>query len=338
MSDRSDRTVRSTFQDTFEDIFQDVRAYGAFLLLCCVIALNGCGGGGGAVTPTPPQEAVAKPTGIFAMTGLTTSDAEKETLLSLSYVTGMTSYVSWADIEPVKGKFDFSKLDGNIALARSHGKKITLGVFTGKNSIPDWVAGEGVKMWVTGQGNTLIHPADPAFLTLWKERVKVIGERYDNDSTVVLVTVCGPAGTLCGPRYPELPSDVTYAQLVSAWTQVAGFYMQAFPNTYKNLEVQLSANGYGADLPVDLFKTVAQDVKIGPFAEFLSDTAPTSTSVTGIAFAASAKGRDWCGFQMVGPLGDKVGAAVLRGRTFGCGYFEIYGADLKQQGNLLSML
>src|SRR3990167_11378377 len=125
MSDRSDRTVRSTFQDTFEDTFQDVRAYGAFLLLCCVIALNGCGGGGGAVTPTPPQEGGAQPTGIFAMTGLTTSDAEKETLLSLSYVTGMTSYVSWADIEPVKGKFDFSKLDGNIALARSHGKKIT---------------------------------------------------------------------------------------------------------------------------------------------------------------------------------------------------------------------
>lgn len=337
MRDHSDRTVPSTFQD--------MCARSAFLLLCGVLALSGCGGGGGGgatptltPTPTPTQQAVSKPAGIFAMTGLTTPDAEKETLLSLPYVAGMTSYVSWATIEPVKGRFDFRKLDGDIALARSHGKKITLGVFTGKNSIPDWVAGEGVKMWVTGQGNTLIHPNDSSFLTLWKERVKVIGERYGNESTVVLVTICGPAGTLCGPRYPELPPDVTYAQLVSAWTQVADFYIQAFPKTYKNLEVQLSANGYGANLPVDLFKTFAPDVKIGPFAEFLSDTTPTSTSVTGIAFAASASGRDWCGFQMVSPLGDKVASAVLRGRTFGCGYFEIYAADLKQQGSMLSAL
>ena len=143
---------------------------------------------------------------------------------------------------------------------------------------------------------------------------------------------------MCGARYPEFPDGVVYADLIESWKQVLAAYQLAFPRTYKNFEVQLSANGYGTKLPVDLFAGIAQDVKIGPFAEFLSDVAPADGSPTGVAFSAAAKGRDWCGFQMVSPLGDKVGDAIRRGRSYGCDYFEIYTGDLKQQGVVLSGL
>jgi hypothetical protein len=253
------------------------------------------------------------------------------------YVSGITSYVTWRELEPVKNQFDFNKLDADIALARSRGKKVSIAVFTGKNSIPDWVVGEGVRTWVTSQGNTLIHPADGGFVTLWSSRVQALGARYGADSTVVQVAICGAAGTLCGPRYPELPNDVTYAQLLSHWASVIAAYEQAFPATYKHLEVHLS-DGFDARLPVDLAAAVDARAAFGPFAEFLSDVAPADGSVTGEAFSAIAKTRDWCGFQMVSPLDDKVGLAVQRGRDLGCNYFEIYGADLRQQGAILSAL
>ena len=279
-----------------------------------------------------------KPTGFFAMTGFSTPAAEKTELLKLAYVNGMTSYVSWREIEPVKGQYDFSKIDSDIALVKSYGKKLTIGVFTGKDTIPDWVAAEGVRTWVSSQGNTLIYPTDKIFVSLWTERVQMLGARYGANDTVVQVAICGPTGTLCGPRYPELPAGVVYADLLSVWGEVIQAYQNAFPNTYKNLEVQLSANGYGADLPVDLFSAIAKDAKIGPFAEFLSDVAPTDSSVSGTAFIAAAKGREWCGFQMVSPLGEKVADAVRRGRDLGCNYFEIYNGDLRQQGAALSSL
>jgi hypothetical protein len=271
------------------------------------------------------------------MTGLATSNQDKAQLLDLPYVSGITSYVTWRELEPVKNQFDFNKLDADIALARSRGKKVSIAVFTGKNSIPDWVVGEGVRTWVTSQGNTLIHPADGGFVTLWSSRVQALGARYGADSTVVQVAICGAAGTLCGPRYPELPNDVTYAQLLSHWASVIAAYEQAFPATYKHLEVHLS-QGFDARLPVDLAAGVDAQAAFGPFAEFLSDVAPADGSVTGEAFSAIAKTRDWCGFQMVSPLDDKVGLAVQRGRDLGCNYFEIYGADLRQQGAILSAL
>jgi hypothetical protein len=98
------------------------------------------------------------------------------------------------------------------------------------------------------------------------------------------------------------------------------------------------SQGFDARLPVDLAAGVDAQAAFGPFAEFLSDVAPADGSVTGEAFSAIAKTRDWCGFQMVSPLDDKVGLAVQRGRDLGCNYFEIYGADLRQQGAILSAL
>jgi hypothetical protein len=285
-----------------------------------------------------PAAAPVKPAGFFAMTGLNTPAADKIELLKLAYVSGMTSYVSWREIEAVKGKFDFSKFDGDIALAKAHGKKLTIGVFTGNDAIPDWVAAEGVKTWVTGQGKTLIYPTDKTFVTLWAARVRELGARYGADSTVVQITMCGAAGTLCGPRYPELPPGVVYADLLSVWVQVIAAYQAAFPTTYKNLEVHQSADGYGGSLPVDLMAAIPKTAYIGPFAEFLSDVAPTDASPAGAAFIAIAKGRDWCGFQMVSPLGDKVADAVRRGKSFGCNYFEIYPGDLRQQGTALQAL
>jgi hypothetical protein len=278
-------------------------------------------------SPAPSSSAVETPFGYFALTSRRLSDAEKIALVSQSAISGMTSYVTWADIEPTKDQMDFSRLDADIAIARAAGKKITIGVFTGREGLPGWLASAGVRLWTNSQGTTLVHPADTAFVALWEQRVALLGQRYDNDPTVVQVTICGAAGTLCGPRYPELPGDVAYDQLVSNWSRVIDAYIAAFPKTYLNLEVQLTA-GYGTQLPIDLFARIPAAVAIGPFAEFLSDTNPAPTSPLGQAYAAIASARTYCAFQMVSPLGDRVDEAVALGRGYGCRYFEIYAEDV----------
>jgi hypothetical protein len=194
-----------------------------------------------------------------------------------------------------------------------------------------------VRLWTNSQGIDLIHPGDTAFVALWQQLVARLGQRYDNDPTVIQVTICGAAGTLCGPRYPELPADVTYDQLVSNWKQVIDAYLAAFPNTHLNLEVHLTA-GYGTQLPVDLFSQIPASAAIGPFAEFLSDTNPQPASPLGQAYATIAAGRTFCAFQTVSPLGDRLDEAVALGRGYGCSYFEIYADDVTSQAASLPPL
>lgn len=275
---------------------------------------------------------VVKPTGYYAMTGLNTSATQKEELLALPFVNGMTSYISWSELEPTQGELNFSKIDADIALAKSKGKKLTIGIFTGRDSLPEWIDSAGVRTWTTSQGKKLVHPTDQKFIALWTERVKQLGLQYANNDAVVQVTICGATGTLCGPRYPELPADVSYADLIKNWSEVITAYMQAFPATYLNLEVHLT-NGYGASLPIDLFAKIPSDAPVGPFAEFLSDIAPADDAPTAIAFRQIQVTHSSCGFQMVSPLGDKADEAVARGRKFGCEYFEIYPNDLLYYGN-----
>jgi len=313
------------------------------------LALASCGGGGGSTTtaataptptpapapapaptptPTPPSTgAIEKPAGYYALTTRRLSDAEKATLVGNPAISGMTSYVTWNDIEPTQGTLDFSRIDSDIAIARAAGKKITIGVFTGRDGMPPWLASAGVRLWTNKLGWTLIHPADTTFVTLWQQRVVMLGQRYDNDPTVIQVTICGAAGSLCGPRYPFLPPDVTYDQLVTNWMQVIDAYIAAFPHTYLNLEVQL-AEGYDTKLPADLYSRIPASVAIGPFGEFLSDTNPQPSSVLGTGFATIAGGRSFCAWQMVSVLGDRVDDAVTLGKGYGCHYFEIYAEDV----------
>jgi len=271
--------------------------------------------------------------GYFALTTRQMPDSQKAEFVANSAIAGMTSYVTWADIEPVEGQLDFSRIDADIAIARAAGKKITIGVFTGRDALPGWLSTAGVRLWTNAKGQTLLHPGDARFIGLWRERIAMLGQRYDQDATVVQVTICGAAGTLCGPRYPELPADVGLDILVSNWKQIIDAYVAAFPTTMLNLEVHLTV-GFGADLPGELFNAIPTTVPLGPFAEFLSDSAPTSESETGTAFAAAARNRQHCAFQTVSPLGDRLSAAVERGRSFGCRYFELYASDVPQAANL----
>lgn len=277
-----------------------------------------------------------QPQGVYALTTRTQTDAEKAALVALPFVDGMTAFVGWSEFEPTRGVYDFSRLDADIAIARAAGKRISIGVLNGKDAVPTWVNAAGIQTWVNSQGDTLIYPTDPTFTVVWTEAIRALGERYDNDPTVVQIGMCGTTATRCGPRYPELPAGITLDQLVTAWTPIVAAYLQAFPNTYLHIELNTSTNGFGTQLPETLFNQVPSGVAIGPFIESLSETNPLPTSPIGLAYPRVTQRFPWCAFQMVGPLGDNIDDAIALGRSYGCNYFEIYKSDLENQGALIT--
>lgn len=329
-----------------------------FVLVTAGLAacLTGCGGGGEAPSSradeapagsaklrsgagvtsggsVPNPTSVERPSGVFVLTTRRLGEQEKIALISQPGIAGMTSYVTWADLEPQLGALDTSRLDADIAIARVAGKKITIGVFTGKNALPGWLESQGVRTWTTTAGDRLAHPSDSKFVQLWSERVAELGRRYDKDPTVVQVTICGAAGTLCGPRYPEVPGDFDFQQTLSNWSSLIMVYAAAFPKTQLNLEVHLT-RGYAADLPSTLFSTLQADMKVGLFAEFLSDMNPQPGSPVGQVFASRVPIDRFCGFQMVGVLGERLSKAIELGRSYGCSYFEVYSDDVRDGGVL----
>ncbi|MFA6158469.1 MAG: beta-galactosidase [Candidatus Paceibacterota bacterium] len=283
------------------------------------------------LTPTPAPTVApsgsastvmkASPKGYFLLPDKTSSVSTLEALIKK--VDGIVIITTWKDIEPQEGTYDFSSIDQKLAIAQAAGKEATLDIFTGKNSLPSWISAAGVQTWTDAKGSQLVYPTDPTFVKLWGERVAMLGARYDGNPTIRQISMCGSTGTLCGPRYPELPSGVSFEALESVWSQVIASYVSAFPSTLKQLEVHLTA-GHDTDLPSYLLKQTGEGV--GIFAEFLSDTSPAESSpVPEVIRSFPTK---WCGFQMVSPLRDRLAAAIAHGSSLGCNYFEIYQGDV----------
>lgn len=78
--------------------------------------------------------------------------------------------VDWASLEPVKGRFNFDRLDRLIALAEQHGVEpvLTLGI------TPRWAASLPSRPFVYGRGGNSM----PRDLADWEDYVRAVATRY----------------------------------------------------------------------------------------------------------------------------------------------------------------
>jgi hypothetical protein len=81
-----------------------------------------------------PQDAVAKPNGIFSSSGSNTN-----AVLNHAAVRGVLVRAAWKDIEPTEGNFNFTSLDIQISNLKANGKKFSLGIIAGGIGSPDWL-------------------------------------------------------------------------------------------------------------------------------------------------------------------------------------------------------
>lgn len=176
-------------------------------------------------------------------------------VLSNRAIDGVALRVSWKNLEPSDGVFNWSFLDGQVAAAAAAGKKVNLAVMTGV-AAPAWVYADGARSFtfVTANSpasNTIPLPWDPVYLTKWRQFVTAFGARYNSNPAVAFVKVTGISAlteeallptatgstTTQGSQAWRTTNDVanwkaagyTRTVIENAWRSIADSFSQAFP-------------------------------------------------------------------------------------------------------------
>ena len=169
-------------------------------------------------------------------------------------INSVVATVSWEQIEPEEGVFDFTELDDLIVDAGKEGVKLTLIWFGlwkngASNYVPEWVKLNREKYWVCESPDATRVPAphgNPVYNTIsplceaavaadakaYAQLMKHIGE-VDTEGTVILMQVENEIGLLGSPRdfspyaneqfAKEIPAPVAEAFGVSGtWTEAFG--------------------------------------------------------------------------------------------------------------------
>jgi hypothetical protein len=165
-------------------------------------------------------------------------------------ISGAALQIRWADIEPVEGKPDWSRLDELFAAAESSKKWVALDIFPGFFS-PAWAL-EGATtdqfevMYGPEHGTVrkLPMPWDHVYLDRWFAFLKQVSERYGKSPAFRMIAASGPTSvseemTLPGNSPPAkkkwLSDGYTPAKYLGAWEEAFHVYADSFPNQYVSL-------------------------------------------------------------------------------------------------------
>ncbi|MGD0879450.1 MAG: hypothetical protein ABSA01_15065 [Anaerolineales bacterium] len=164
-------------------------------------------------------------------------------------VSGLTFRTSWADIEPAKDSFVWTKLDAVFDNAEKNGKWVELVLIPGFGS-PTWAL-QGVQTslfsvnYGPGKGTQLLLPLpwDQTYLNRWFTFLKMVSARYENRPSFLKIAADGPTSITAEMTLPDAPADIcnwvnlgyTSDRLIGSWKQVFAHFAQIFPRQYFSL-------------------------------------------------------------------------------------------------------
>lgn len=170
------------------------------------------------------EPAVRRPAGYYAMT------PGRGTVLLKRYLqnknlAGVELRDTWANINPSRGKFDFSRLRALVKQVQQAGKQYTLVILAGDDA-PRWLAAEGVE-YLAG----IPLPWDRRMLGFHDAMLEALAGEFGADPALVKVNAGGPTHESLELYLPVqiLNRPGAFANLVGAWTLVATSYRDHFP-------------------------------------------------------------------------------------------------------------
>ncbi len=273
-------------------------------------------------------DSMRQPMSFFVMQAVHNENVS-DSVLASPKLQGIHIRDDWQRVEPASNVMSFSWIDGQIARAKSLGKQVTLGVYTGNNS-PSWL---GVPL-VDG----VPIPWDPTVIAAHNELVAELGNRYRNETAIAAVHISAPAtDASLEMHYPTgLTGIAGYsdALVIDSWKSAIDAYAAAFPNNALVLNVAMAPDINGAvTFPViDYARQV-----LGPRANFIHNSLKASTNPTAAHHSTIVDlGMDGerIGFEMVSPSIDEVRFggplvdALALGEQAGAGWYQIYQADV----------
>ena len=192
-------------------------------------------------------------------------------------IDGFLLRIGWKDVEPVRGQFDWSRLDQAISQAKQANKKVTLAVITGHLS-PDWLLEGTSYLSYNLKGKDMMIPPswDAVYLYEYERFISEFGLKYNNNETVSLVHMTISGGNSFEmhfhgmSEFETIKMGYTPQQHVSAWKRIISAYNAAFPNKHLDVEVHpIFDNEYVAENVVQCGKDIIGE-RFGVFAAWWS--------------------------------------------------------------------
>jgi hypothetical protein len=185
--------------------------------------------------------------------------------LDLPYISGVTAFFKWSDLEREDGVYDFRDIDELIRMAKPKGKIVNL-MFSSGMHAPEWLFQKGVKTssWTTywkenkwaemGESSTLKTPLpwDPIYLDYWKRFITKIAEKYGPEPTVGYVSITGPVQrglttTIAAKRKADLnqlaASGYSEEKMSNAWIDMIEHYEKVLGNKRLLLALAVDVRG-----------------------------------------------------------------------------------------------
>ncbi len=138
--------------------------------------------------------------------------------------------VSWSQLEPSPGIFDFSTLDADLAAVSAYNSAhpgATLGVklrVWAANDAPQWAKtmdGMPISTDVNNQPATVGQWWKPDYRAAWAALQSALAQRYDNNPLINEVVVASCASLTDEPMIMAATPDVTSVLLADGWTDAA---------------------------------------------------------------------------------------------------------------------
>ena len=201
------------------------------------------------------------PRGVFSIANVNKNPST--TVLQNPDVDGISLRQDWATLEPTEGNFNFTYLDGAVALCTANGKQALIRIGT-QDSKPAWVT-TAVKLahgkffsFLNGTVTTKIPVFwDPTFLAKKTAMIRALGAHFTNNPTVTIVVASFANSTSEDWGVPHTATDITNWFRLGYTTQlmldtgatIINTTMTAFPNQFVTLAV--GGNGSGGALHLD---------------------------------------------------------------------------------------
>ena len=186
------------------------------------------------------------PSGLIAMKGVAVPGLLDPRTVTHPLVSGIAKQFEWRDLEPVRGKPDWSQLDSIFGAAEGAKKWVRLVIYAGMSAPPWALEGAQVERFArtygpgTGKVENLPMPWDTVYLNNWFEYLKLVADRYGRSPAFRIIAAAGPTSMTAESTLPRAPGDLpkwmaagyTPTRYIEAWRQTLRTYAALFPGQY----------------------------------------------------------------------------------------------------------
>ncbi len=317
-------------------------------MVVCVVVLSLAIMGATVVAGAPAESGSAAD--IYAL--IAANQLPEAATLRSPYIVGISVRASWADMEPIEGRYRWGYFDRCIAQARRAGLLVMLQVVPDYRT-PQWVYGAGAQRFeyidtnpyhaTYGQLLAIPVPWDAVFLDKWTRFVSAFGKHYNSNPAVSTIH-CTSSNWSGGEMHlPKTPEDIqrwyqigyTPEILLEAWQRVIDAYALSFPDHPFAVSVARAIDSDQMTADLVNYGVAEYGPRFQVQGNWLS--AFTNEEWYYYRLVRDSSLRTQVGFQMLasathypGRQGD-LGTALDKGLRAGASYFEVYEPDVLNQ-------